>query len=359
MVKILNAIVHQLDLSGNSAILSNNILELSANNEVIAFFENHIMNSRNDSKIKACSFKNGSYNMVRNISGEINKVLQGFQTNLITEKEYEEIFIDSSKNLTNQLRLYMEQRSRSDGSLFVFIYELEGEKYLAILKMDPNDGVKVAVNESTGNLEVSLIKNMLPGIKEKLHKCAFIRLMDSYDNNNVHVLALDKQKGTSEPAKFFMEDFLQVVEKANDKNLTTAVCQSIVEVFLPIIPEAKRTQFKLHVIDRMSTSRTFNLDNEIENMLLTFVEKNFLDEFDMSYETSKVKKAVTEKYTDAVFEFTPNPEELRNIIYKSEDGKVKLTVDPKNSLDVIFEPDIDDDYYIVKISKDKINMRQI
>jgi len=94
-------------------------------------------------------------------------------------------------------------------------------------------------------------------------------------------------------------------------------------------------------------------------MLLTFVEKNFLDEFDMSYETSKVKKAVTEKYTDAVFEFTPNPEELRNIIYKSEDGKVKLTVDPKNSLDVIFEPDIDDDYYIVKISKDKINMRQI
>lgn len=359
MVKILKAIVHQLNLEGNKPILSDNILDLSSTSAVIDFFENHIIKSRDDSKIKACSFKNTSFNYVKNISEETYKKSQEYNGNTITEENFEEFFIENSKVLTTQLRIFMEQRSKSDGSLFVFIYELNDSKYLAILKMDPNDGVKVTINDETGKFEVTLIENMLPGIKEKLHKCAFIKLMSSYDNDEVQVLALDKQKGNREPAKFFMDNFLQVVEKANDKNLTVAVRKSIISIFLPIIPDNKKSLFSLCVTKRMSEKKLFNLDNDIESMLLNFVDRSDLDKLDMTYETSKIKTNVKEQYPDAVFEFTPNPEELNNIIYKSDDGKVKLTVNPENSSDVIFESDTDDDYYIVKIDKDKINMKKI
>lgn len=69
------------------------------------------------------------------------------------------IFVNETHELTKDLFLKMKATSsKSSGALFFLIYDIDGEDYLGIMKMDQNNGIQI--NKVTFSLEVQ--ENMLP-----------------------------------------------------------------------------------------------------------------------------------------------------------------------------------------------------
>ena len=104
----------------------------------------------------------------------------------------------------------MQTVSNSNGSVFVAHIELIGEPYILLLKLDPKDALQIDLE----TLNLKTIENILPDASSRVQKCALIRM--NYDPLEENLYVLDKQSD-GEPAKFFMETFLQAIPVPNDK----------------------------------------------------------------------------------------------------------------------------------------------
>lgn len=105
------------------------------------------------------------------------------------------------KNPKNDKKLFDNMKttsSKSDGSLFVLYYSIEGKNYIGLLKLDPNTGIEIS-----DNLSIKVRKSMLPSINEKLHKLAFILVNEEYKENELHLYVLDRQKRIMKLQSFY------------------------------------------------------------------------------------------------------------------------------------------------------------
>jgi len=290
MPTIHKMIVHQLNLSENAPILSDSIIDLDsiANAEdALNFFKKHIKINRTQSATKKSKFKVGNAYIVKNSAMEIAKN--------INSESIDETFITESRRIAEHFANSIRGKSSSDGSVIVLLYTYYDKNYLGILKMDPNLGIEIVDND--GNLSIKVHTNILPSIKEKLHKSAFIILKSSYDTisdsqedatesiqsldeiaytteddselsdtnedkddevedgdeveeddesedeveednlveDDFDLFILDKQQNKSEVAKFFMNDFLACIEVANNDNLTEIIQKNIIGIFEELI----------------------------------------------------------------------------------------------------------------------------
>lgn len=384
MPTIQKMIVHQLNLTGNSPILSNSLIDIvNLPNSDIAldYFKKHIKNNRTQSATKKSKFKPGNAFIVKNsvllISQHINS------------ESFDSIFISESQRIAEHFANSIRGQSSSDGSVVVLLYIFQERQYLGILKMDPNKGIQV--KEIEGNLTIEVHANILPSIKEKLHKSAFIILKDSYDDivdvehteaeandgeiaatndtdensNNVEepiedesidLFILDKQQSKEEVAKFFMNDFLASVEVANKDNLTPITQRSILEVFEdlvavegnPVKTIQNRAKLNRNLIQKFNSNEEFDLDTQ-----LSLIVNNLIPaDLDIEQPTQRVKNKILRIYPDAVFRFVPNPKKVKSTIYKSEDSNVKIEITGEINEGTDFEfkidPDTNDTIFIFK-----------
>lgn len=308
-------IVHNLNLGNDRPIFSDkliNLENLEIENNALDFFREHIRNSRGQSSTKQCKF---NLNIANHVKGSIIDLHKTYYSD---GDQFEDRFIEKSKLLTDHLANSMRNKSRSDGSVFIFLYFYNGEEYLGILKMDPNLGIQVK-----DDLTLKVRDQMLPSTKEKLHKSAFIKFKDDFSGDDTHLFVLDRQQTKDEPAKYFMNDFLNAIEKANNDNLTIAFEREIKnEIVFNIESPKDKSIFNSRLKTRLSEDSMFNLDEDLPQLtrgLLT-------DGFALNECIDNIKSNVLKKYPDATFEFVPNPDKVKDLDFKSDDSRVVIKI---------------------------------
>lgn len=286
------------------------------------FFTEHIENMTDYGYTRNCCFETGESKMIRDYMSTIYEKFEN-------PDELEAEFIEKSKMMARRLRNTMKSTSStSDGSVFIMLYSNNGNNYLGILKMDPNTGIEI-----TDQLDIIVRPEMLPSPKERLHKSALIKILDDYIDNEVHLFTLDRQRGNSEPAKYFMKDFLQARELANPKNLTVQYQSAILSEFQDVIPVESFPIFSDEFKRTLSTSHSINIPDDITRIIGQVVPE--LRDTDLSENIRNILAVVREKFPDAPPNFEPDHKKVRPTVYKSFD----------KSIEVIISPDVEEDWY--------------
>lgn len=270
-------IAHDLDLDNNNILLAPDIINLvNVPSIVFEFFSKHITNSLNARQIKTCTFN------------DTNTYVQTKVKHIANNISNTPIFVNDTHDLARDLFNKMKATSsKSSGALFFLIYDLDGDTYLAIMKMDQNNGIKI--NKKSFTLEVE--ENMLPNPEDKLHKCAFVKLVGDFSNEKVHIHVLDRQKSSGEVSKFFMKSFLQATELLNDKIMTKRVIGKLHDVAERITPDKSTALSFQYSVDKLfQNGKYIDLDLDLEKLVYPYIEEeieraNFIEEFKTSLRT--------------------------------------------------------------------------
>lgn len=328
---------------------SSNDIDEETENEIdgLEFFKEHIKNNRTLGFTKQCKFLDNPANHVRNAILTLYPLIKDD----IFDEQFNDAFIEQSKIITGHLHTSMKGKSRSDGAVFIFIYIHLGQRFLGILKMDPNLGIQV-----NDNLTLTVRKKMLPSVKEKLHKSAFIKFMQEFENDGTtDLFILDRQQTRDEPAKYFMTDFLISREKANDDNLTPELLKNIKnEICLHIETDDKKSHFIQKLSKRFSQMEEFNLDLHLAPLLTGFLPSDF----PLDKSISIIKDKTLSKYPDAVFSFVPNPNKVRDIEFKNEEKSVVIKINSALS-ENLYSHRIDEHNNTIFEFKKELNLKPI
>lgn len=324
-IEISKMIAHKLNLTGTDVILSDNCINLdnldNAEN-ALTFFKEHIKNMRDYGYTRSCCFESENVHTIRNYMNEISETFEN-------PEELEAVFVEKSQKMATRLRnIMMRTSSKSDGSLFVLLYSTDGNNYIGLLKMDPNTGIEI-----TDQLNIIVRPEMLPSPNERLHKSALIKILDEYNTNEVHLFTLDRQRGNSEPAKYFMKDFLQARELANDRNLTVQYQTAIIAEFEGVIPTESFPIFSNEFKRTLSTGNAVNIDEDLPRIIRETVPE--LRDADFTENIRRVIATVRDKYPDATSNFDPDPEKVHPTVYKSFDKSIEIKI----------FPNVDEDWY--------------
>lgn len=321
--------VHKLNIAKERPILSNDCVDLSnvKNIEVaLNFFRNHIERVSNLSNTKRCQFMDIENNFVcKEISGMVD----------LKEDVLRKQFFEVSKNLTVRLAQYMRSTaSKSDGSLVFIYYTFNNKSNIGLLKMDPNDGIEVK-----SDLSIVVRKDMLPSPKEKLHKSAFIEVKNIYKENAFHLYVLDRQQNMNEPAKFFMDSFLNVKELSNDRIMTTRIQNEVYELSNDLIPSEKAPFFQAAWKRKLADCDIFNIDEDLAPLIRDFLPEKEID-VDLTNHIELIKKNIQRKIPGAVYSFKPDKEKIKPIWFQSMGNKIEVKIDPsvdEDDYDISYE----------------------
>ncbi|UQF71803.1 nucleoid-associated protein [Vagococcus lutrae] len=329
MIKIKYMIVHKLNIKNPNPILRNECIEHTNSklSKALDFFEKHLKNVEMQSSTRRCQFDNLENNVIsKRIADIINASMD----------TKEETFIRESKEMTITLsRLMRQSSSTSDGSLFIILYEENEQEYIGLLKMNLNDGVRV-----NDDLSIDVFEEMLPSTNEKLHKSAII-LLKEYNKDELHLKVLDKQASEKEPAKFFMINFLNAKELADNKNTTLYLQSEIPNYFLDKIEPKDMPTLSVKLRNRFSEGREFDIDSDIEPIVKPLLKKEY-ENIDMSIIIKPFKEQALKKYTDISFKFIPDVDVVKEIVYRSNNNFFEMKLAPDLS--------INNDYVIEKKS---------
>lgn len=157
-IRIRKAIMHVLDTQSGQCIYSEN--ELDTGSDFCDFLRGHIWKVMESDEKKECVFEDDSE-------------AAGWIKNLNTEN-----FVTVSFYLANSLYGIMEENIDIPAAdLFVVVYEIEREKYLAILKMNyKRSYTHQTIPGTETNVGVAIQKATLPGGTQKLSEAAIIEL---------------------------------------------------------------------------------------------------------------------------------------------------------------------------------------
>lgn len=325
-ITISKLIVHKLNINDSLPILNNTCIDLSSDElqAALPFFKEHIINSRKQGAMKSCQFADINDNSIRK---SMTRIIDSQNKDIINET-----FIDESRQLTQRLAdRIRSSSSRSDGSLFVILYNDNGKNFVGLLKMDPNDGVQV-----NADLSITVRKDMLPSINEKLHKSALIELKE-YRENEFHLFVLDKQKGINDPARYFMEYFLNAKELSSDRNMTKFIQSEIGNSFDQVIEVSSKPKLNSKLRKRFLEQDMFNIDTDLEPIIRPLLKETFRN-LDLTEIINDFKDKILKAYPDAQFTFVPDEEVVKEVIFRTPNKDVELKFSPA----LTFE----DDYFI-------------
>ncbi|WP_338754231.1 nucleoid-associated protein [Bacillus sp. FJAT-52991] len=304
-IAITQMIAHDIDLTKQTPSLASQVINLAGVPAVVLeFFTDHIATSLNARQVKASKFTEG------------NNFVQSQVINFASDISNTQEFIKISHSLTNELFRNMKTTSStSHGALFFLMYTYQSGYYLAVMKMDPNQGIQI--DKSDFSLKVQ--ENMLPNPNDKLHKCAFIKLVDDFSDEEVHLHVLDRQQKAGEVSKYFMINFLGATEILNDKIMTDRVIKKLQEETLSIVPQKKALDFYVAVDKTFANGKNIDIDLDLEKLITPFVEEekqraDFIEGF---------KTSLRSEYEDVSFQFK-SEKDPTTVCYQSSDKKVKI-----------------------------------
>ncbi|WP_053956839.1 nucleoid-associated protein [Inediibacterium massiliense] len=195
-VIIKKAIVHVLDRNSDEPIFTD--FEQEIQEDVHEFLEKHIVKSLQDEENRKGKFRGGV------------TVVKDACMKIFTD---EQDFIECSKEIAAHLFKAMKSNNNiSSSDLVICLYESFEKNYIGILKLDYKKSFIHQVEFVEDKLKVSIIPQTisLPGMSQRLQKCAFIKEINEDDDYDL--IVLDKQSYGNEEdgeiAQFFIQNFL-------------------------------------------------------------------------------------------------------------------------------------------------------
>ena len=214
-IVIHNMIVHKTDhKTYDTPQLSD--MESPITDEVSSFLKTHIVFNREHKYTRTAQFLDAS---------DAELVLKNICDDLLVNPDH---FIEQSKVIATHLFNQVKRTKRiSPGDLIICTFSEPGSesRWLALLKLDPEDGFVGDREEVNGQVRVVLrrVKDVLP--TGELQKCAFIVPNDMRSDLGYDLKVLDQQSARYAAnrlaASFFIKDFLQCKVGLNQADKTT------------------------------------------------------------------------------------------------------------------------------------------
>lgn len=202
-LQIENFILHILDPHGGQGlVLSDTLLPLGEDPALAEFITRHIQGSQQDATCKAARFRGTEaetpFGICRAMAGG------------------EAAFLDGSQRLARRLYAILERDRRiSAADLGVCFYRAAnypGQRFLALLKIDPSRVFRHTVRRVGGRVQVGFELEGAAFTGERLQKSAFMRSSPLEPRpTDYDLLLLDRQTGGDQPdgvARFFAQTFL-------------------------------------------------------------------------------------------------------------------------------------------------------
>lgn len=318
-IQIKKIIAHDLDLKEEYPEMHKQIMNLThVPKDALDFFSDHITSSLIAKQIKACTFIDRNFYILTDC--------QNISMNLKDDQLFIESSILMSRNLFNVMKA---TSTKSSGTLIFIVYiDLEsGIHYLAIMKMDPNKAIQI---DRTNNKFI-VQKDILQSVNEKLHKCAFIKLVADLWNEEVHLRVLDKQQMTGEVSKYFLNTFLRARPVVNDKVMTELVNTQLVEFAFAeniINSQEEIINFSTKVDKVLRSGAEIDLDRDLDSLFKTLVP----GDADRENKINSFKQKLLRKHENAVFQFTAEKKPTVAILsHKESDIKVQFSLQDKDT----------------------------
>lgn len=271
------------------------------------FFEQYVDATFNSSKSVPCAFIDQDNDI-------LTKILR------YSDLPDDEHFITLTNELANKLYTVMKPVSNSNGSVFVAHIELIGEQYILIMKLDP----KVAVQIDLHTLTLNSIENILPTALDKIHKCALVKM--NYEPNEENVYVLDKQSD-GEPAKFFMESFLQAIPVPNDRKKTKVLIKELYETIKPTFQGDDEMRLATVLDEEFEHGKIIKVEEAV-----THVFEKLAPAINTEHYIESETKEFLSKFSERNPGFTSELEVKRDdlhAVYKSSDGSVFFKYDKR------------------------------
>ncbi|ABR49310.1 conserved hypothetical protein [Alkaliphilus metalliredigens QYMF] len=211
-------IVHVLDKTAEEPLLTDFQQEITE--EIHELIEKHIVRSLKDDDNRIAKFITGP-NIVRDSCDQI--------------LYHESSFVESSKIIAQHLfRAMKVNANTSSCDLVICSYSVDSQKYVGILKMDYRKSYVHDIEYVDDRFKVSIISHEtgLPGMAQRLQKCAFIKRYEANDEYDLVLLDKQQAKGSEQDvAHFFAQDFLNcnILVDSKDK---TKMFRSMTEKFV-------------------------------------------------------------------------------------------------------------------------------
>lgn len=298
-----------LDMQQSRFVSASQTMDLTTLEQTVysEFFEQYIDATFNSPKSVACKFLDRDNDIVTKI-------------NRYVEYPDDTHFLSLANDMSNKLYQIMQTVSNSNGSVFVAHVELIGEPYILMLKLDPKDAVQIDLE----TLDLKTIENILPDASSRVQKCALIRM--NYNPLEENLYVLDKQSD-GEPAKFFMETFLQATPIASDKKKTKMLMKELYETIQPTITEEQAPRLQRAIDTEFENGRYIELEASVHNIYEAIAPETNRDEF-----VSQGSKEFIHGFTDRNPDFTPTFEAKRDdlhVLYKSADNEIVFKYDKR------------------------------
>jgi hypothetical protein len=322
-VQIQEMIIHILDPRGQGIVLSDVVLPLIGNQELMDYFTRHIQGALSETTTNAARFRN--INPVQP-SGICRALLSG-QINLV----------NGSQSLAQALHRILENDQRiSPADLGVCLYEADNypeRRFLAILKIDPSQVFRHVVRQVDGHQYVSFEAERKAFTNERLQKSAFIQPLEPR-HPDFDMLLMDRQvRGLNEGriARFFSQTFLDAEEAFDPRKYTDWLHDSLVQaqnsIRSRLTPQqADDLETRIH---QVVTSRRVNLDTWVNGLPLPDEIKQEID------------KIIRKKIPDREFDLDPGFSEtlVSKIRYRGDYG-FKVEVPAVHQREIIVSEDL-------------------
>lgn len=220
-IQIREIIIHILEPRGQGLVLSDVVLPLAGNQELMDYFTRHIQGSLQEPFTRAARFRN--INPMQ--PSGICHALLGGETNLV----------DGSRSLAQALyEILLNDQRISPADLGICFYQAgnyPGVRFLAILKIDPSRVFRHVIRRVNGNQYVSFEAEMKAFTDERLQKSAFIQPLEPR-HPDFDMLLMDRQArgiDLGRIARFFSETFLDAEEAFDPRKYTERLYKSLTQ----------------------------------------------------------------------------------------------------------------------------------
>ncbi len=263
-------VVHLVAPRSGGLVLSEGELPLVGG--VADFLAGHVDQGLRDSQAKAANFA---------VRGEDRAF--GLCDRLLAPQTQ---ILEISQQLATQLYEVMQGDDRvSDGTLAVLLCDATDadgaqQRFVALVKLDPSDAYRTvedtdAVGRHVLRLEVE--SDILPTVRERVQKCAFIRAADPA--LEYQMLLVDRQRGPG-VARFFVTDFLGAELVLDSAERTTRLYRSLRQARNEVADKLNTGELAAldQVVAGTVVARSVNLDDLVEALPVPEEARQRIDE---------------------------------------------------------------------------------